>query len=464
MRIPDQWTPIARRNARRVRQFRSVVSRSRRTLALVSVSGLALAALAVDREPRVAQAAPRVPSSAESAGTSAVKHVTKKASDVTVGHLEHPSRLAAMFARLQELDAHTAQSDVRIVQLGDSHTASDYGTSVARVRLATRFGDGGRGFLPMGQPYRRLFQAGEAVTRGVGFEPVKASLLGVRPAGEDGFYGPSGVAMEARAPSSSMTSELTASAEHYDVSYLGQPGGGSFEVFVDGKSRGRIRTDQATRTSASQSFAVARGAHSLETRALGDGPVRIFGVRLDDDATGITFDSLGMNGAKATTLLTSDDVHLREQIARLAPALVILAYGTNEAGDSTTTPDQHATAMVTLAGHAKAGAPGASCVMLGPPDRDGRTMTGIRSLPKLTEIIAAQRRAADDAGCAFFDQQATMGAPDSIGRWASESPPRARRDLVHLTRAGYATLAEAFVADMVKAYDGWKRDAAVATR
>jgi lysophospholipase L1-like esterase len=440
-----------------------VLSRSKRTLVLVALSGLALAALAVDREPRVAQAAPRLPSSAEGAGTSAVKHVTKKASDATIGHLEHPARLAALFARLQELDAHTAKSDVRIVQLGDSHTASDYGTSVARARLATRFGDGGRGFLPMGQPYRRLFQSGEAVARGVGFEPVKASLLGIKTAG-DGFYGPSGVAMEARAVGSSMTSELTASAEHYEVAYLAQPGGGSFEVLVDGKSRGRFGTDQAARGSASQTFSVARGPHSLEARAMGDGPVRIFGVRLDDDAMGVTFDSLGMNGAKATTLLTSDDAHFSEQIGRLAPALVILAYGTNEAGDSTTTPEEHAAAMVSLAEHVKTGAPSTSCIMLGPPDRDGRTMTGIHSLPKLAEIIAAQRRAADDAGCAFFDQQAVMGAPDAIGRWASESPPRARGDLVHLTRAGYATLAEALASDVVKAYDGWKREAAVATR
>ncbi len=440
-----------------------MLSRSRRTLALVGLTALAIAAFAIDREPREAQAAPRLPSSAESAATSAVKHVTRKASDTTVGHLEHPARLAAVFARLQELDARTAQSDVHIVQLGDSHTASDYGTSVARARLATRFGDGGRGFIPMGEPYRRLFQSGEAVARGVGFEPVKASLLGIKTAG-DGFYGPSGVGMEARGMGASMTSELTASAERYEVAYLAQPGGGSFDVLVDGKLKGRVGTDRASRGSGSQSFTVSRGPHSLEARAVGDGPVRIFGVRLDDDATGITFDSLGMNGAKATTLLTSDDVHLREQIGRLAPSLVILAYGTNESGDSTTTPDDHAAAMVSLAEHVKSGAPGASCIMLGPPDRDGRTMTGIHSLPKLAEIIAAQRRAADDAGCAFFDQRAAMGAPDAIGRWASESPPRARRDLVHLTRAGYATLAEALVTDMTNAYDGWKRDAVIATR
>ena len=66
---------------------------------------------------------------------------------ISAGHLEHPARLAAVFARLQAVETRAADADVRIIQLGDSHTASDYGTSVVRARLAGRFGDGGRGFF-----------------------------------------------------------------------------------------------------------------------------------------------------------------------------------------------------------------------------------------------------------------------------------------------------------------------------
>jgi hypothetical protein len=81
---------------------------------------------------------------------------------------------------------------------------------------------------------------------------------------------------------------------------------------------------------------------------------------------------------------------------------------------------------------------------------------GPRTLPKLKEIAAAQRSSASAAGCAFFDQLEAMGGADSIGRWSMESPPRARRDLVHLTRAGYAYLAEELVRDILTAYERWK--------
>ena len=430
---------------------------SRRFLGLVTVGALVAASVGFARESNVAHAAPRSPSTAEILSPSAVKHVARKVQDATVGNLAHRARLVPLFARLEELEAGRAKSDVRIVQFGDSHTASDYGTSVARAGLAARFGDGGRGFIPMGEPYRRLFQAGEAMARGTGFSADGAPLFGRRTTG-DGLFGLAGFAMDTRMPGASMTSDLTASADRFEIAYLAQPGGGSFEVWLDGQRKERVATDQATRGSAFRTIAVGRGPHRLEARAVGDGPLRIFGVRLDDDALGVTLDSLGMNGARATTPLASDETNFAEQVARVAPALAILAYGTNEAGDSVTTPEEHGAAIRMLVERVRKGAPSASCIVLGAPDRDVGARGGARTLPKLVEIMAAQREAADAAGCAFYDQFAAMGSIGAIGRWASESPPRARRDLVHLTRAGYAFLAEALVRDLTSTYAAWKNE------
>lgn len=429
---------------------------SRRVLAVALVGALLVAGLVVESRPHVAHASPRSPSTAQTVPAVAVKRVARKASDATVGNLAHPARLSSLFARLQALEAREAKADVRIIQLGDSHTASDYGTSVARAQLARRFGDGGRGFIPMGQPHKRLFQAGESMARGIGFEPAEATSPGRR-SGLDGLCGPTGVAMDARAAGAMMSSELTARADSLEIAYLAQPGGGSFEVFVDGQRKEHVTTSEASPVSAFRALPVTRGPHTLEVRAAGNGPVRVFGVRLDDHAVGITLDALGINGAKATAPLASHEAHLGEQLARIAPALVIIAYGTNESGDTTTTPEEHGAAVRAVVERVKKAEPGAECVVLGPPDR-------ARTLPKLVELIAAQRRAADEAGCAFYDQFAAMGSKGAIARWASESPPRARRDLVHMTRAGYAFLAEAFVRDLTTAYDGWKHEIAVASR
>lgn len=69
-----------------------------------------------------------------------------------------------------------------------------------------------------------------------------------------------------------------------------------------------------------------------------------------------------------------------------------------------------------------------------------------------------QRKVAEAAGCGFYDQIEAMGGPGSIVAWAAEAEPRAGRDRVHLTRSGYAQLATAFAADMMRAYDDWRAE------
>jgi lysophospholipase L1-like esterase len=374
-----------------------------------------------------------------------------------VGHLEHPARLEAFFVRLRALKDARARDDVRVLWFGDSHTASDYGVSVVRARLEARFGTGGRGFIPMGDPHKRLFQAGETMGRSVGFRAVELS------ANAPGRFGLTGMAAESRgAAGAQLHSEFSAKTERLDFAYLAQPGGGSADVVVDGKKLARFSTQKDEPTSGFTSVDVPRGPHDVDLRAVGDGPLRVFGVRLDDAAAGVTVEALGMNGAKAATLLASDEAHFAEQVAHAAPALAILAYGTNEAGDSTTTPDELEQNLRALAGRVTRAAPGTACLVLGPFDRGVPGVRGMPTLAKLAPLIAAERRAADAAGCAFFDQLGAMGGPGAMGKWATESPPRGRKDAVHLTRAGYAFLADALATDALAAYDAWQGAAALA--
>ena len=79
-----------------------------------------------------------------------------------------------------------------------------------------------------------------------------------------------------------------------------------------------------------------------------------------------------------------------------------------------------------------------------------------KTLPRILEIVAAQKRVADAAGCAFYDQMEAMGGPGSIAQWASESEPRAGHDRIHLTRTGYAQLGTSFATDLGRGYDTWR--------
>ncbi len=78
----------------------------------------------------------------------------------SVGALERPAALHAVFESLDRLEAGQAEGDVRMIELGDSHVAADWETGPVRRQLQARFGDGGRGFVPAGRPWKAWSQEG----------------------------------------------------------------------------------------------------------------------------------------------------------------------------------------------------------------------------------------------------------------------------------------------------------------
>jgi lysophospholipase L1-like esterase len=376
----------------------------------------------------------------------------------SVGALERPAALRRFFESLARLESGQAQDDVRITQFGDSHTAADIQTGAVRRALQTRFGDGGRGFVAIGRPWKRWLQDGVRVGMSTDWDPAKSKLERGKLTG-DGLYGLSGIGLFTRQHGARAWTDVNAKTSRAELAYLEQPNGGAFDVLVDGVRVVRVSTRGEKTTSAFRAFDVAEAsAHQLEVRAVGDGAVRVFGMSLDRGQHGIVLDALGINGARISTALSWNEQHWAEQLKHRAPALVVLAYGTNESTDIDMSQHAYERQLVDALGRVARGVPSASCLLLGPPDRAIDTKEGWVSAPKLAEIIAAQRRVAEAAGCAFYDQLSAMGGDGSIASWAAEDPPRAQKDRVHLTREGYAQLGTSFASDLMRAYAAWRRD------
>src|SRR5205809_1055182 len=68
-------------------------------------------------------------------------------------HLAGAVSLRPLFVALRGLEQHRARRPVRIMQIGDSHTANDSFSGRLRERLQERFGKAGRGWLPAGVPF-----------------------------------------------------------------------------------------------------------------------------------------------------------------------------------------------------------------------------------------------------------------------------------------------------------------------
>lgn len=377
-----------------------------------------------------------------------------------VGALERPAALRRFFEALARLDAGQATDDVRITQFGDSHTAADVETAVVRRALQSRFGDGGRGFVAIGRPWKRYVQDGVRVGMSTEWAPERGKVERGKLTG-DGMYGLSGIGLFTRQRGARAWADVTAKSSRAELAYLEQPGGGAFDVLVDGVRVVRVSTRGERTSSAFRLFDVADSSvHQLEVRAVGDGDVRVYGMTLDRaQQHGVVLDALGIIGARVSTALSWDEAHWAEQLAHRAPALVVLAYGTNESTDTEMPAHVYERQLVDALGRVARAVPAASCLLLGPPDRAVQTKEGWITAPKIAEIVASQRRVAEAAGCAFYDQQAAMGGEGSIAAWADEAPPRAQKDRCHLTREGYAELGSSFASDLMRAYAGWRRGA-----
>ena len=361
--------------------------------------------------------------------------------------------LAHFHAALQRAEA--GDGKARILFYGASHVASDSFTGYVRQELQKRFGDAGHGFVLPVHPWRTYRH------RGVRIESSREEWepLRIRDGSMDAdFLGLAGVAVESdrrgawglvgTADRGSVGRRVAA----FEVFYLEQPGGGDFDVLVDGSYRARVSTRRAGRPQPGYAnYPVDDGPHTLQVRVRGNGKVRLFGVTLERDQSGVVLDTLGINGARTRSHLLWDDGLYRAHLGRRRPDLVVLAYGTNESADRLPMPvyrQQQRDVLVRI----RDTVPDASCLLIGPSDRPvfNEELEAWEDRPRTLEINEVQRQVALDLGCGYFDLLAFQGGPLSMIEWVEKGYGAA--DHVHLMSPGYRRLAEEVLAALLDGY------------
>jgi lysophospholipase L1-like esterase len=356
--------------------------------------------------------------------------------------IENAAALVPFFEQLYRHQRGEMPGPVRILQYGDSHTAADDFTGELRDRLQQAFGDGGSGFSMAGRPWRtyRRYDVRSGSTKG-----WRTDGLVTRPG--DGVYGLAGISMTATSARESVFIEDDASG--FELYYYRQPGGGSVQIYDCGVPVDLLSTDGEPGP-AYYHVQAGPGRHRLEVETLEERPVRLFGW-VAENATGITYEPLGINGAQASVINRWDEATLAENIAHRNPDLIVLAYGTNDAGDRNNTLESYQAIFAGLLRKLRAAAPTASLLVIGPPDRSTRVRRTWQTLARVSSIIEAQRRAAREVGAAFIDLRAKMGGEGSMLQWARTE--LAQNDHVHFSGPGYRLLAEAVYRDLMTHYN-----------
>jgi lysophospholipase L1-like esterase len=331
------------------------------------------------------------------------------------------------------------EARARILHYGDSHVAADRLTGALRRNLQSCFGSAGAGFVLAGKPYSYYARPGVSMQRSGGWQAdglSEASLV------DDGRFGLAGISFTALDVGESL--RVTAWTNRFDLYLLRQTGGGAVTIFLDGMTYERNLSLAAPRSEALyvEVSAATSAPHSIEVKITKPGAVRLLGIDIERDTAGVIYDALGINGARMMRMLAWDWRILSSNIRRSNPDLIIIAYGSNEAGDADLNLDQYRERLFILLEQLREAAPRAALLVIAPPDRAVKTGNRWQTISRLPALVAAQRQAARRGGAAFFDLFHAMGGAGAIARWTRLNPRLAQPDRVHLTAAGYRLVAD----------------------
>ncbi len=377
------------------------------------------------------------------------------------GEIEDPSGQAMdhFFTALRKTENGTGR--VIISHYGDSPITGDGITSTVRRRLQLRFGDAGHGFVLTARPWGWYNHIGvKHDASGWESDPMFISR-------GDHLFGFGGASFTTNAAGAVATfstadeGEVGRTASSFDLYFLAQPGGGDFDVAVDGAQSSRVATRSDAVRSGFHQVTAAAGAHTLTIRTVGNGEVRMFGVALENGSRGVQYDSLGDNGAFVGLL--ADDMnesHWTEQLRHRQPDLIILNYGTNESEYENWPMDKYERDTKEVIRRIRAALPEASILFVSPMDRGIRGKGGaIITRPTIPKLVAAQRRFAAENGCAFFDTFTAMGGAGTVAKWREARPRLMGGDFTHPTWEGSEIVGSLIHDAIIRAYDKYQQPA-----
>jgi lysophospholipase L1-like esterase len=341
---------------------------------------------------------------------------------------------------------------VRVLHYGDSPTTADLVTGDVRTLLQKEFGDGGLGFTLIARPWAWYSHRGLDMNAS-GWKIDIAGAGKVR----DGLFGLGGATFQGQQGAAAHWRLRSSRHRQVEVAYLAQPGGGSFSFEADGVEIGTADTGAEEPEAGFATFDLPEGSARYTLRVT-EGPVRLFGVEFRKSGRGVIYSSLGINGASVTTLSRAfNGAHWAAQLRHYQPDLVVVGYGTNEAGFSkfvdTSWDDELRLAIRRL----RAALPKASILLMSPMDRGERNEQGeIATIAALPRLVLIERQVAAGAEVAFFNTFQAMGGEGTMARWYAAEPRLVGADFIHPLPAGGRIVGELLVGALRDGFQEYK--------
>jgi lysophospholipase L1-like esterase len=357
------------------------------------------------------------------------------------GTLDH------FYAALRDLRTGQSRRTVRIVHYGDSPTTADLITGDARDLLQERFGNAGPGFILIAKPWAWYGHHGVDVS-GTGWK-IDTAVGSMREAN----YGLGGAIFTGPAGTTSTIRLIAHDSTSLEVQYLQEPGGGNLDITADGASVGTVATAGDTKKNGATTIPIPVGTRQVKLTVSGS-PVQVFGVVFGRDDRGLTYDSIGLNGASTTVMSRAFNPRtFSEALEHRNPDLVVINYGTNESSFPSYVEKQYESELIRAIGRVRAALPDTSILIMSPMDRGERNGDQITTMRAIPEIVAIQQRVADRTGCGFFNTYQAMGGNGTMARWYDRHPAMVGADLIHPSPQGARIVAQLLTGQLLIGYE-----------
>lgn len=339
-------------------------------------------------------------------------------------------------SRLAEKLRHSQSELTHIVFLGDSHTAADFFSGSLRQHFQSVYGDGGAGFIsPMAVPGNRYSNVYFQNTYGLKL------ITSRRDKNPDFTLGGNIVTPVSSNNGAQVVVRAPQGRERVQALYA-SPSAGQWSV------NGAKYALAATGNGWAFSQPVTVGSTfgwSMSTST----PTALAGLMLTStNGHGVVLSALGINGAQVS-MLDKWQNNWGGVLKQLAPDMVILAYGTNEAFNTGLSLEAYRQTLQRQIETIRQSTPDAAILLIGPGSsimHKQEQGCAQRQPALLQPIIAVQQQVARQERALFWNWFDFMGGDCAIERWAAQG--KARPDLIHLASAGYQESANALFGDL----------------
>jgi hypothetical protein len=179
--------------------------------------------------------------------------------------------------------------------------------------------------------------------------------------------------------------------------------------------------------------------------------LKLYGISVED-SSGVVLDNFGMKSNSGVALANISDKRHKQFDSLQNYKLIVLQYGLNVVGPTTTNLDWYIKSMTRMVKRIKRNYPNSSILMLSVSDRGTRQNGKYQTMSTIPFMIEAQRKIAKNAGVAFWDMFSAMGGENTIVKYVMNKPALANKDFTHLTFKGGEKIGEIFSKTLLYEY------------